>query len=63
MEGRSTIVKVKFKGVGLIDVYATFSNGEEKNIFSFNEDKMSFSSRMLIGLTEKEANDLYHEKI
>ena len=43
-------------------VNATFDNGENKTLFSFFPDEISFSTGEFIGLTEDEAYDLHHKK-
>ena len=44
------------------EVKATFSDGSEKVLFSFYPDELSFSEGEFIGLTEKEAHDLFRRK-
>ena len=43
-------------------VTATFDNGEQKDLFSFYPDEISFSTGEFIGLTEQEALGLHYKK-
>jgi hypothetical protein len=43
-------------------VDAVFSDGTEKELFSFYPDEIDFSAHELQGLTEQEAHDLYSRK-
>jgi len=43
-------------------VTATFEDGEVKNLFYYEPTQISFTESGFIGLTEKEAHDLYTEK-
>lgn len=43
-------------------VKVTFDNGEEKELFSFYPDELSFSTSEFIGKTEAEAHQLRHDK-
>ena len=59
---RNEITGVKFRGTGCVEAVATFEDGDEKRIFSYFDDEISFSEKELIGLTQEEAHDLFHEK-
>jgi len=43
-------------------VTVTFDNGEEKMLFKYFPDEISFSEPELIGLTESEAKELKYKK-
>lgn len=43
-------------------VHAIFDDGTEKDLFSYYNDELSFKASEFIGLTEKGANDLFHQK-
>jgi hypothetical protein len=44
------------------EVIATFEDGSTKTLFSFYPDEISFVTHEFIGLTEKEAYDLFQRK-
>jgi hypothetical protein len=44
------------------EVKVIFENGEEKGLFTFYPDELSFTEEEFIGLTEKEAYDLKVKK-
>jgi len=44
------------------EVKVQFTNGEEKTLFDFFPDEISFESSEFIGLTEKQAFDLKFDK-
>ena len=61
----SKIVSVELKKNAKFDptdVIATFDDGRVAKIFDYFEDEISFFTNELIGLTEKEAGDLYMKK-
>ena len=43
-------------------VIAEFEDGTIKSLFSYYPDEISFTASEFIGLTEKEAHDLFHKK-
>lgn len=43
-------------------VTATFDDGTCKELFSFYPDEIRFDEGELVGLTEAEAHELYHQK-
>lgn len=43
-------------------VIAEFEDGTIKTLFTFYPDEISFTPNEFIGLTEKEAHDLFHKK-
>ena len=43
-------------------VKASFSDGSERVLFSFFPDEISFSEAELMGLTAKQAFNLFHQK-
>lgn len=43
-------------------VMASFDNGEERAIFSYHASELAFRAKEFIGLTERDACHLHHEK-
>jgi hypothetical protein len=43
-------------------VRVTLEGGDEKTLFSFCPDEVSFSKKEILGLTEKQARQLYYDK-
>jgi hypothetical protein len=44
------------------EVIATFEDGSTKTLFTFYPDEVSFHASEFIGLTEQEAQSLFHQK-
>jgi hypothetical protein len=44
------------------DVNVTFDDGESKTLFTFYPDELSFTEREFIGLTEREAMQLWLDR-
>ena len=51
-----------FSDFRLPKVTATFGDGEVKELFSFYPDELSFKESEFVGLTEREAHDLFIKK-
>ena len=61
----SKIVSVELKKNAKFDptdVIATFDDGRVAKIFDYFEDEITFFANELIGLTEREAGDLFMKK-
>lgn len=56
------IAPVKDSVLGAYGIAATFDNGTAEKLFSFYPDEIRFYPSELIGLTEKEANQLKQKK-
>ena len=57
------IKEVKFtKDRFRILVHAIFEDGSQSTLFDYFPDELSFTEEEFIGLTEKEAMDLFHKK-
>jgi len=48
--------------IGPPKVTATFEDGSTKELFDYFPDEISFTEAELVGLTEQEARDLFHQK-
>lgn len=56
------IVSIRKEGNLRISVIGIFDDGSEKELFRYYPDELSFRENELVGLTEEQANELYHRK-